>query len=234
MLPHVSPNLLAGLMEAVAAPPYNGRADLPPLADELHMEIDDLFPVAETLQLLRFAEVAEGDIRLTDAGKAFARGELDARKKLFAQHLLTYVPLAAHISRVLDERASHSAPRAASATSWRTTCPRTPPSRLCAPSSAGGATRKSSLTTTTARHSASKIPLRARRGEDGAHGLTVAPLWEETAHGGTGGLAGAFGTGKEVSRTLRLAGSRTRRGGERVSFFSMENHTPNGEPSRRF
>ena len=37
------------------------------------MEIDDLFPVAETLQLFRFAELAEGDIRLTEAGKRFVR-----------------------------------------------------------------------------------------------------------------------------------------------------------------
>jgi NitT/TauT family transport system ATP-binding protein len=29
---------------------------------------------------------------------------------LFAHHLITYVPLAAHIKRVLDERASHRAP----------------------------------------------------------------------------------------------------------------------------
>ena len=110
MLPRVSPNVLAGLMEAVAAEPYNGRADLPPLADDLHMEIDDLFPVAETLQLLRFAEVAEGDIRLTDAGKRFVRAASDERKRLFAQHVLAYVPLAGHIKRVLDERSSHRAP----------------------------------------------------------------------------------------------------------------------------
>ena len=33
-----------------------GRADLPELASELQMEVDDLFPVAEALQLLRLAE----------------------------------------------------------------------------------------------------------------------------------------------------------------------------------
>ncbi len=110
LLPRVSPNLLAGLMETVAGPPFNGRADLPALADELHMEIDDLFPVAETLQFLRFAEVAEGDIRLTDPAKAFVQADPDARKQLFRQHVLAYVPLAGHIKRVLDERSSHRAP----------------------------------------------------------------------------------------------------------------------------
>jgi NitT/TauT family transport system ATP-binding protein len=109
VLPQVSSNLLAGLMEAVAAPPFNGTADLPKIASDLQMEIDELFPVAETLQLLRFAELEGGDLKLTADGLAFAQAELDERKRIFTRHLLTYVPLAAHIRRVLDERASHSA-----------------------------------------------------------------------------------------------------------------------------
>ncbi|MGH8133563.1 MAG: AAA-associated domain-containing protein, partial [Steroidobacteraceae bacterium] len=110
-LTHVSSNVLQGLMEAVSEPPYNGKADLPAIAEEQHLEVDDLFPAAEALQMLRFAEVEGGDMKLTDAGLQFARGDTDERKKLFARHLITYVPLAAHVRRVLDERASHSAPR---------------------------------------------------------------------------------------------------------------------------
>ena len=110
VLPDISTNLLSGLIEAIAAAPYSGKADLPLLAATLQMEIDELFPIAETLQLLRFAEVEEGDIRLTPAALRFAHAEVDERKRLFAQHLITYVPLAAHIKRVLDERASHRAP----------------------------------------------------------------------------------------------------------------------------
>jgi NitT/TauT family transport system ATP-binding protein len=109
ILPQVSTNLLSGLMEAVAAPPFNGTADLPKIASDLQMEIDELFPVAETLQMLRFAEVEGGDIKLTEDGLAFAHAALDERKRIFMRHLLTYVPLAAHVRRVLDERASHSA-----------------------------------------------------------------------------------------------------------------------------
>jgi NitT/TauT family transport system ATP-binding protein len=109
-LPRVSPNLLAGMMETIADKPFNGTADLPAVAGPLQMEIDDLFPVAETLQFLRFAEVAEGDIRLTDTGKRFVHLDSDARKRLFAQHVLAYVPLAQHIKRVLDERGTHTAP----------------------------------------------------------------------------------------------------------------------------
>ena len=103
------PTCSSGLMEAVAAPPFNGKADLPEIASDLQMEIDELFPVAETLQMLRFAELEGGDLKLTDDGKAFAQVGVDERKRIFSRHLLTYVPLAAHIRRVLDERASHSA-----------------------------------------------------------------------------------------------------------------------------
>ena len=111
VLIHVSSNLLQGLIEAVYAPPYNGKADLPAIAAELQLEVDELFPAADALQMLRFAEVEGGDIRLTEAGLAFARSETDERKHLFARHLLTYVPLAAHVRRVLDERSSHTAPK---------------------------------------------------------------------------------------------------------------------------
>lgn len=111
ILPRVSANTLAGLMEALAGPPYHGRADLPVIASTLQMEVDDLFPVAEALQLLRFADIEGGDIQLTEAGKQFAEAGVDDRKALFQRHLLTHVPLAGHIRRVLQERTSHEAPK---------------------------------------------------------------------------------------------------------------------------
>jgi NitT/TauT family transport system ATP-binding protein len=110
-LPRVSANLLSGLVETLAAAPFNGKADLPVLADELHMESDELFPVAESLQMLRLAEIEGGDIKLTDSGKQFAESGTDDRKKLFQRQLLAYVPLAAHIRHVLQERANHVAPK---------------------------------------------------------------------------------------------------------------------------
>lgn len=109
-LPDISTNLLAGLMEALAATPFKGKADLPELADELTMEVDELFPIAETLQLLGFADIAHGDIRLTEPGRRFVGLDVDARKKLFADQFLARVPIAALIHRVLDERPSHRAP----------------------------------------------------------------------------------------------------------------------------
>ncbi len=105
----VSTNLMAGLIETVAAPPYDGRADLPALAAALQLEADELLPLGEALQLVGFGVLEEGDIRLTDAGRQFAHADTDARKLLFAAALRAHVPLVAAIRRTLDERWNHRA-----------------------------------------------------------------------------------------------------------------------------
>ncbi len=112
ILNHVSSNVLSGLIETLAGPPYNGHADLPVLAGHLQLEADEIFHLGEALQLLRFAQLSEGDLMLTEAGMRFAHLETDARKKLFAEHLVNYVPVMGLIRRVLDERPSHTAPAA--------------------------------------------------------------------------------------------------------------------------
>jgi NitT/TauT family transport system ATP-binding protein len=109
-LPRVSTNSLAGMLEEIAAPPYNGKADLPHLADSLQLEIDDLFPLGETLQLLRLAEFEDADIKLTPLGQRFVDMDVDQRKKVFGDQVLAHIPLASHIKRVLDERPTHRAP----------------------------------------------------------------------------------------------------------------------------
>jgi NitT/TauT family transport system ATP-binding protein len=112
VLSHVGSNSISGLIETLAGEPYNGHADLPVLAGHLQLEVDEIFPLAEALQLLRFAQLSEGDLNLTEAGKRFAHLETDERKKLFAQHLTETVPLIGLIRRVLDDRPSHTAPAA--------------------------------------------------------------------------------------------------------------------------
>ncbi|WEY41974.1 nitrate/sulfonate/bicarbonate ABC transporter ATP-binding protein [Paraburkholderia sp. SUR17] len=110
-LPQVSTNLMAGLIETLAMPPYHGRADMPEIARSLHLEVDDLFPIAEMLQHLGFADVREGDVFLTPPGRVFAEFGTQERKMMFAEHLLRNVPLAARIRKVLNERPGHRAPR---------------------------------------------------------------------------------------------------------------------------
>lgn len=104
-LPDVDPSELSGLVETLTS--FKGKIDLPELADELMMNIDDLFPILETLDMLGFAKVSDGDIQLTSLGKTFADADLQDRKHQFAKQLLEHVPLARYIRRVLDEKLKH-------------------------------------------------------------------------------------------------------------------------------
>ena len=105
----VSTNLLAGLVETMAAPPYSGTADLPALAAALQLELDELLPMGEALQLLGLGVLEEGDLRLLDRGRVFVEADTDARKQIFGDALRANVPLVAQIRRVLDERPNHRA-----------------------------------------------------------------------------------------------------------------------------
>ncbi|MGE5268035.1 MAG: AAA-associated domain-containing protein [Thiohalocapsa sp.] len=109
-LPDAAVQQLSGLVERLTEPPYNGRADLPHLADEENLDVDELFPLIDFMQLLGWATVSGGDIELTASGRAYAAGDMLPRKQMFAEALVKHVPLAAHIRRVLDERPGHRAP----------------------------------------------------------------------------------------------------------------------------
>lgn len=104
-LPEVDPSELSGLIETMTS--FEERIDLPELADELMMNIDYLFPILETLEILGFAKVSAGDIQLSSLGKQFSDADLQERKQLFAQRLLDKVPLAQYIRRILDEKVGH-------------------------------------------------------------------------------------------------------------------------------
>ncbi len=108
-LPDADISELTGLLEVMDDPEHHGRIDLPELAVMLHLNIDDLFPLTEVLEILGFAYVATGDLMLSPAGKVFANADILERKKIFASHLIRHVPLAKHIRRVLDERPGHRA-----------------------------------------------------------------------------------------------------------------------------
>ena len=110
-LPPVSVGHIDGFIDALAAPAYQGHAELKQIARALDLDLSELFQIAEALHLLEFAELTAGDIKLTAAGRIFALSDIEERKKLFREHLLRFVPLAAHIHHVLEEREGHRAPR---------------------------------------------------------------------------------------------------------------------------
>jgi NitT/TauT family transport system ATP-binding protein len=111
-LPDAPVQQLSAIVEKLSEEPYNGRADLPHLADEENLTTDELLPLLELLQLLGLAHVSGGDIELTAAGRRYADADMLSRKQIFAEALLKNVPLAVHIRRVLDERPGHRAPAA--------------------------------------------------------------------------------------------------------------------------
>lgn len=115
-LPHISPNHLAGLMEALVAAPYYGHADLPVLDQALDLGTDEVLRIVEVLRMLKFADVEAGDINLTVAGKAFADSDTQRRKQIFAEQIMQNIPLVAYIYRVLQDRPGNRAPRVRFAT----------------------------------------------------------------------------------------------------------------------
>jgi len=109
-LPDTTPGKMAGLLETIAEAPFNGRADLPQLAEETELEDDSLFHLFEALRVMGLARIVSGDIFLTQLGQAFVDADDAGRKDLFAESLLRNIPLAAHVRKVLDERRDHRAP----------------------------------------------------------------------------------------------------------------------------
>ncbi|MBS0350056.1 MAG: nitrate/sulfonate/bicarbonate ABC transporter ATP-binding protein [Proteobacteria bacterium] len=105
-LPKAEITEVIGFIEELAYE-YQDKADLPNLAEKLHLEIDSLFPLTEALEILRFSIVSEGDISLTEQGKMFAAADILQRKQIFAAHLMSYVPLARHIRQALDRKPDH-------------------------------------------------------------------------------------------------------------------------------
>jgi NitT/TauT family transport system ATP-binding protein len=108
-LPEASVDEITGLLEILTAPENNGKMDLPDVADILMLDIDELFPLTELLEILHFAKVSKGDITITDAGKAFVDSDIQERKKIFLEHIKSYVPIARYIYDQLTRHPRHRA-----------------------------------------------------------------------------------------------------------------------------
>jgi len=106
-LPEVDISGLTGLVEAMEDHEVDGQINLPELAESLHLDVNNVFPLTEVLDMLRFAKITEGELVFTEAGKHFAAATIQERKQIFAQHLLQYIPLAQHIRQVLDQSPNH-------------------------------------------------------------------------------------------------------------------------------
>jgi NitT/TauT family transport system ATP-binding protein len=109
-LPHTDVSRIEGVLDLLAQAPFNGRADLPLLAQEAGLHDEELLPTCEALALLGLAHVERGDIALSQLGLRYADAEHILRQEIFGQQLLTHVPLAARIRQQLEQEATGSSP----------------------------------------------------------------------------------------------------------------------------
>jgi NitT/TauT family transport system ATP-binding protein len=90
MLPHARHGGISGLLEIIYD--HGGKEDLPKLAETLRLEIDDLLPTVDALQLLGFAQVAHGDVLITETGTEFATADIHRSHEIFKEQVLRNVP----------------------------------------------------------------------------------------------------------------------------------------------
>lgn len=107
-LPDAEVSELAGFMETLLEEEADDKQmELSELAEILHYDIDDLFPLTEVLGIMKFTQQSEGGIQLTKEGKAFAEADILQRKQIFAKHLMHCIPLVKYICGTLAKRLSH-------------------------------------------------------------------------------------------------------------------------------
>jgi NitT/TauT family transport system ATP-binding protein len=108
VLPHATAGGMAGLLEFLND--RGGREDLYHLAEELLMEVDDLFPIVDEAVMLGFAESTQGDVQITAAGKEFAEADIATRKRLFRDAVLSHVTLIQQIRNALERKSDRAVP----------------------------------------------------------------------------------------------------------------------------
>ncbi|HXR33724.1 MAG TPA: nitrate/sulfonate/bicarbonate ABC transporter ATP-binding protein [Verrucomicrobiae bacterium] len=108
MLPHTRPGGMAGLLEILVD--HGGRADLHALADELSLEVDALLPTVDTAVLLGLLKLVEGDAIITPDGDAFAKGDIQERKKIFRAAVLSHVPILRQMEQALKAKTNRTLP----------------------------------------------------------------------------------------------------------------------------
>ncbi|MFZ5809799.1 MAG: nitrate/sulfonate/bicarbonate ABC transporter ATP-binding protein [Chloroflexota bacterium] len=105
-LPNIAIPDLAGLLEYLAEKPRN-EADIYRITEELLLDSDHVLRLTETSELLGFATVSKGDIRLTPLGETFAEASILARKEIFASRIRR-LPLVRWLLRMLERTEKHA------------------------------------------------------------------------------------------------------------------------------
>lgn len=106
-IPHARVGGISGLLELIVDLPQ-GTDDIPRLAERIQLAVDDLLPIMDAAVMLGFAEVSQGDVKLTPIGQDFATTTILRSKDLFRQQVLDRVPLINSIVSTLKEKRNRS------------------------------------------------------------------------------------------------------------------------------
>jgi NitT/TauT family transport system ATP-binding protein len=108
MLPHARVGGVAGLIELLQD--RGGSEDLSQLSEVLGMDVEDLLPIVEASVLLGFATLADGEVKITPEGIAFADADIQTRKTLFREAAVKHVMILQQIASILKAKTDHSIP----------------------------------------------------------------------------------------------------------------------------
>jgi NitT/TauT family transport system ATP-binding protein len=108
MLPHARLGAVSGFLELLHD--RGAKEDLYRIAEELRLEVDDLLPIVEASSLLKFASAEKGDVELTAAGRQFAEGDMEVRRKLIREAMLANIQLIQRMMGALASKSNHSMP----------------------------------------------------------------------------------------------------------------------------
>lgn len=106
-LPNVAVPELSGLLENLAGHEQDAEIDLSELADEVHLDVNNLFELTEVLELLAFAKLSQGKIMLTELGRLYATADVLDQKNMFSKQILKHIPLASYIAKELANEPTH-------------------------------------------------------------------------------------------------------------------------------
>jgi NitT/TauT family transport system ATP-binding protein len=108
MLPHSRPGGITGLLELLLD--RGGDEDMYHVANDLSLEVDDLLPIVEGATLLGFVTAHEGDVRITERGRAYAEADIPTRRKLFREAALAHVTVLQKMKATLERKSNHTMP----------------------------------------------------------------------------------------------------------------------------
>ncbi|WRH66220.1 MAG: nitrate/sulfonate/bicarbonate ABC transporter ATP-binding protein [Planktothrix sp. GU0601_MAG3] len=106
-LPNVRIGSVAGLLEILEG---RQNLDLYRLGQELQLEVDDLLPIVEAAEFTALIKIREGDLSLTEIALEFIQGNIDDRKQIIRQQLLSHIRLVQQIYTLCQSKQNHRIP----------------------------------------------------------------------------------------------------------------------------